>query len=243
MLTIGLCDDQPQQVQHLLRCLNECMTDYGEYCVIASSQPVEFLQRLETEKPDLVFLDINMEDMDGIRLGEAIKARHPDAVLVYVTAFGQYALDAFRVRAFHYLLKPIDRVEFSLLLRETLDYLRKVVATPGEKHFAVRVKGEIARFAYSEIIYFEKMGHCVVVHALGRDLSYYGNMQSLLDELDPAMFAQCHQGYIVNLDKVRAFRERTLKLEGGAEVPVSRTHAEHLKAILIKRLFAREGSI
>ena len=243
MLIIGLCDDQPQQVQQLLRYLNECMADYGEYSIIASSQPIDFLQRLESEKPDLVFLDINMEDMDGIKLGEAIRALYPDVVLVYITAYGQYALDAFRVRAFHYLIKPVDRNEFSALLRETLDYLNKIGTRAEEKHFAVRIKGEIARFAYSEIIFFEKMGHCVVVHTRGRDLSYYGNLQSLLDDLDPDIFAQCHQGYIINLDKVRAFRDRTLKLEGGAEVPVSRTYAEHLKTILIKRLFAPEGSL
>ena len=104
MLTIGVCDDQPQQVQLLLRYLNDFMAGYGEYRVIASSQPVEFLQRLENEKPDVVFLDVNMEDMDGIRLGEGIRNRYADVILVYVTAYGQYALDAFRVRAFHYLL-------------------------------------------------------------------------------------------------------------------------------------------
>jgi DNA-binding LytR/AlgR family response regulator len=243
MLTIGVCDDQPQQVQLLLRYLNDYMASFGEDRVIASSHPVEFLQRLETEKPDLVFLDVNMDDMDGIRLGEAIRARYPDTMLVYVTAFGQYALDAFRVRAFHYLLKPIEREAFNTLMRETMDHLNKIGSGVTEKHFAVRVKGEIARFAYSEIIYFEKMGHCVVVHAQKRDISYYGNMQSLLQEMDSDMFVQCHQGYVVNLDKVRAFRDKTLKLDGGAEVPVSRSYADHVKSILVKRLFDREESL
>ena len=240
MLTIGVCDDQPQQVQLLLRYLNDFMAGYGEYRVIASSQPVEFLQRLENEKPDVVFLDVNMEDMDGIRLGEGIRNRYPDVILVYVTAYGQYALDAFRVRAFHYLLKPIERDAFNALLLETLNYLKKIGSVVEEKYFAVRVKGEIAQFAYSEIFYFEKMGHCVVVHAKKRDLSYYGNMQALMEELDSENFVQCHQGYVVNLDKVRAFRDKTLKLEGGAEVPVSRSYAENMKAILVKRLFDRE---
>ena len=61
--------------------------------------------------------------------------------------------------------------------------------------------------------------------------------------LDSDSFAQCHQGYVVNLNRVRAFRDRTLKLDGGAEVPVSRSYADHVKDILIKRLFDREESI
>ncbi len=243
MLTIGVCDDQPLQVQLLLRYLHEYMADACEYRVIASSQPIEFLQRLETEKPDFVFLDVNMDDMNGIKLGEEIRARYPDAMLVYVTAYGQYALDAFRVRAFHYLLKPIERDAFVALMREALDYLKRAANRPSEQHFAVRVKGEIARFSYSEILYFEKMGHCVVVHASNRDISYYGNMQSLMEELNSDVFAQCHQGYVVNLDKVRAFRDKTLRLDGGAEVPVSRSYADHVKSILVKRLFDHEGSL
>jgi DNA-binding LytR/AlgR family response regulator len=242
MLTIGVCDDQPQQVQLLLRYLRDYMANAGEYRVVASSQPVEFFHSIETEKPDFVFLDVNMDDMDGIKLGEAIRVKYPDMILVYVTAYGQYAVDAFRVRAFHYLLKPIEREAFRVLLRDVLDRLSRAGDGAPEKHFSVRVKGEIARFSYSEILYFEKSGHCVVVHAQKRDISYYGNMQSLMEELDADVFVQCHQGYAVNLEKVRAFRDKKLKLDGGAEVPVSRSYADTVRSVLVKRLFNCEGS-
>ena len=243
MLTIGICDDQPQQVQLLTKYLSDYMGDSGDYRVIASSQPVEFLEMLEGVRAAFAFLDICMGDMDGIRLGEAIRAKHRETMLIYTSAFGQYALDAFRVRAFHYLLKPVERKAFNALMQEMLERLSRRDQAASEKHFAVRVKGEIARFAYGEILYFEKVGHRVVVHTERRDLSYYGNMQTLLSELDSDSFAQCHQGYVVNLNRVRAFRDRTLKLDGGAEVPVSRSYADHVKDILIKRLFDREESI
>jgi DNA-binding LytR/AlgR family response regulator len=237
-----VCDDQPEQVELLLRFINDPIANIGERRVIASSKPVEFLQSLEAEKPDLVFLDINMDELDGIRLGEAIRARHPDAMIVYVTAFEQYALDAFRVRAFHYLLKPLEREAFYALMREARAHLEKAGGA-AERHFTVQVKGETARFAHGEILYFEKVGHCVVVHALNREISYYGKIQSLLEELNSDRFVQCHQGYVVNLDMVRAFRDWTLKLEGGAEVPVSRSCADHVKSVLVRRLFDREGSL
>jgi len=241
MLTIGVCDDQPEQVQLLLRYLNDPAAEVGGCRVIASSKPIEFLKSLEAEKPDLVFLDVNMDEMDGIRLGEAIRARHPGAMIVYVTAYGQYALDAFRVRAFHYLLKPLEREAFCALMREARARLQSA-GVAAEKHFTVRVKGETARFALSEILYFEKVGHRVVVHARKRDISYYGKIQSVVEELNSDRFVQCHQGYVVNLDSVRAFRDRTLKLEGGAELPVSRSCADHVKSALAKRLFDCEGS-
>lgn len=241
MLTIGVCDDQPEQVRQLLRLLNDPIACGGDCRVIASSKPFDFLRSLEAEKPDLVFLDVNMHELDGIRLGEAIHARHPDAMIVYVTAFGQYALDAFRVRAFHYLLKPLEREAFSALMREARAHLQREDSA-ADKYFTVQVKGETARFAHSEILYFEKVGHCVVVHALDREISYYGKIQSLMEALNSDRFVQCHQGYVVNLDMVRAFRDRTLKLEGGAEVPVSRSCADQVKSVLVRRLFDREGS-
>ena len=241
MLTIGVCDDQPEQVRNLLRLLNDPVACNGDCRVIASVSPVEFLKRLETEKPDLVFLDVNMDELDGIKLGEAIRARHPDAMVVYVTAFGQYALDAFRVRAFHYLLKPLEREAFSALMREARARLQREDSV-SDQYFTVQVKGETARFAQGEILYFEKVGHCVVVHALDREMSYYGKIHSLMDKLNPDRFVQCHQGYVVNLDMVRAFRDKTLKLEGGAEVPVSRSCVDQVKSVLVRRLFDREES-
>ena len=113
------------------------MGDSGDYRVIASSQPVEFLEMLEGERADFAFLDICMGDMDGIRLGEAIRAKNRETMLIYISAFGQYALDAFRVRAFHYLLKPVERKAFNALMQEMLERLSRRDQAASEKHFAV----------------------------------------------------------------------------------------------------------
>lgn len=235
--TIGICDDCPEQVDLFAGYLDGCRGD-GELRVIYSSEPEAFLGMLKTDRPDLVFLDIDMEGMNGIELGKKIKDIYEKTALVYITAYENYALDAFQIRAFHYLLKPVTREKFTLILHEALAHIRKNDGTKTEKTFSVRIKGEILSLHYSDICYFEKIGHRIKIHTLDRDIYYYDHLYNLIESLEGETFVRCHQGYVVNIDKVRSFRDNTLYLDGKLELPVGKTYAENIREMLAKYLFA-----
>jgi DNA-binding LytR/AlgR family response regulator len=236
-LVIGICDDSAEQVDLLLRFLNSYPGNDG-FELIHSTQPQDFMKALETRRPELVLLDIDMGDTNGIQMGDEIKTRYPDTVIIYITAHEKYALEAFRVRAFHYLLKPLTREKFISVMDEALEHIRGRAATRREKSFSIQIKGEFLCVPYSDIFCFEKTGHRVKIHTSAREIFYYGNLQELLGRLDASLFLQCHQGYIVNLDKIRSFREKTLFLEKGLELPVSRSYGEAVREALARRLFA-----
>ncbi len=235
--TIGICDDCIEQVDLLAGFLHRC-GEYGEFRVINANEPVAFFETLKTDRPDLVLLDVDMDGMNGIELGEKIRKLYENTILIYITGYEKYAFKAFQLRAFHYLLKPVTMGRFRQVLNEALDYIQKEDAGKDEKKFSVQNKGELLNLPYRDILYFEKSGHQIKVHSLSRNVYYYSNFICLLAELDDDAFVQCHQGYIANADKIRAFRDKTLYLDGNIQLPVSRTFAEQVKEVLKKKLFA-----
>ena len=105
-IQIGICDDNPQQVELLVTYIKKT-PGADTFEIIKSTDPEEFLTLAQSRKPQLVFLDIDMGRISGLELGEQIKALYEGTVLVYITAYEKYALEAFGVRAFHYLIKPL----------------------------------------------------------------------------------------------------------------------------------------
>lgn len=237
ILTIGICDDCREQVELLKKYLCHFKEQF-RLIVGDSVNPEEFLARLQKDPPDLVFLDIDMGEWNGIELGEKIKTIYKQAVIIYITAYEKYALEAFRVRAFHYILKPLTGAEFDRVFQEAVASIKQSAREkPAKQSFAVRSKGELVSFAYDDIYYFEKVGHQIKIHTAERDFSYSGNFNQLLAALVPGSFAQCHQGYIVNIHKIRGYHAGTLFLADGRSLAVSRTYSAQIRETLAKLLF------
>lgn len=234
---IGICDDSLEQVELLLKYLGS-YTGLEGFETVHSTQPDAFLEQLNRKKPDIVLLDIDMGETNGIQLGEKIKVLYPDTVIIYITAHEEYALNAFAVRAFHYLLKPLKKEHFFLVMDEALAYISKKSPAEPAKTFSIQVKGEFICVPHSDICCFEKIGRRIRIHTSEREIYYYGNLQELPDMLRNDTFLQCHQGYIVNVDKIRSFREKTLFLEKGLAIPVSRSYMEQVRDSLARMLFA-----
>ena len=240
-LTIGICDDCSEQIE-LLKGYLARLENGRPITIVCSVHPEEFWAELKRNRPDLVFLDVDMHELNGIRLGERIKEEYKTTVIIYITAYEEFALEAFRVRAFHYLLKPLTEEKFARVFDEAVALCReKANGTTVKKSFVVQRKDETLYLDYDEIQYFEKVGHKIKVHAGQRAIDYYGNFIKLLEGIDPDFFVKCHQGYIVNIDKIRSYRDKTLFLEGNLAIPVSRSYVPLIHAILAKKMFGGAG--
>ena len=239
--TVGICDDNAAHAAILSQYIrNSDNTDMLR--ILESHDPQGFLEIVRQTQTRLVFLDIDMDGISGIELGQRIKAMDQDAVIVYVTGHEKYALDAFRVRAFHYLLKPLTQDKVSAVLSEAIAQLQKSEPIKEEKTLTFARRGETVSLRMRDIACFEKVGHKIRVHMQGKTEEYYGNFTELMERIGSEGFLKCHQGYIVNADRIRALRDRTLFLDGGLQAPVSRTYAESVQKALAKRLFAGKGN-
>jgi two-component system LytT family response regulator len=209
-------------------------------------------------RPDLVFLDVQMPQMNGFEvLAQLDQKQMP--LIVFVTAYDEYAVDAFEVRALDYLLKPftdrrfvdaLERVRVKISeqeqsrvagqVAELVRYLatRKENPNSGQTGYphrlAVKDRKRIRFVNVSEIIWIESAGNYVHLHTKEQKHLVRQTMKNLQDRLDPNQFARVHRTAIVNLSFVKEihdgdYGDAEIHLKTGGRVPISRTHRSTLK--------------
>jgi two-component system LytT family response regulator len=201
------------------------------------------LAALRAQPPDLVFIDVQMPGMSGLEVLEALPpGQRPLTVLL--TAYEQFALRAFELRALDYLLKPIDDERFA----DALDRARQALAlqrgdAPARvkayaTRFQVRLGHRVRLVRADEIDWIEAHGDYAGLHAGGQLHLLRETLQRLAGRLDPTQFVRIHRSAIVRLDRVAEMqalsnRDHLLRLRDGAVLRASRTYVDALRAALL----------
>ena len=204
---------------------------------------------IERLKPDLLFLDVQMPEMDGFAVLDAIAEKHMPAI-IFVTAYDRYAVKAFEVHALDYLLKSFDRERFGSALARAKEEIRRshggalnerlaglLADLEAKKQRTTRVviksAGRIFFLPVAEIDWVEAADNYVRIHA-GREAHLVREtLQSLENRLDPARFLRIHRSTIVNLDRIRELQplfhgDYAVRLRDGTELTLSRNYREKL---------------
>ena len=195
-------------------------------------------------RPDILFLDVQMPELDGFGVLRAVRDVRVPAV-VFVTAFGQHAVRAFDEEATDYLVKPFDDDRFGRALaraRARIEAARRESA-PEEgpnrwlERFAVECSGRITIIPVDTVQWIEAQDYYVQIHAAGKEHLLRESLRNLETRLDPRRFARVHRSAIVNIGCVKQLRRRThgeyaLLLEDGTELKLSRTHRDQLQLLL-----------
>jgi len=203
--------------------------------------------------PDLVFLDVQMPEIDGFGVLEALEPRSLPAI-IFVTAYDQYALKAFDVHALDYLLKPFDRARFQKALararaelerertdvsdhrlRTLLQHLRS--KDPFVRRLVIKESGRVFFLRVEELDWIEAAGNYVKLHVGSEHHLMRETMRALESRLDPERFVRVHRGAIVNLDRVKELRpglrgEYLVIMKRGEEIASSRSQSERIRALL-----------
>ena len=223
----------------------------------------EAVKAINTLSPDLIFLDIQMPEMDGFDVLEHVGPEHIQAI-IFVTAFDQYALKAFDVHALDYLLKPfdderfaraLDRAKSQIAAREINQLSERLLALLEERE--TERKGSVRDSAYltrlmikassrmmllkvDEIDFIEADGNYAKLHVGRKTHLLREKMNDLEGRLDPAKFVRIHRSIIVNLDRIKELHphfngDYVVVLEDGRQLKLSRTRREHLESRISNR--------
>jgi two-component system LytT family response regulator len=210
---------------------------------------VQAVEMIERERPDLVLLDIQMPGLDGFGVIEALE---DPPLVIFVTAYDEYAIRAFEVNALDYLLKPLSRERLEKAVRraqealtEEQDFAMRLgpllesLATQGRylTRLAVRDRDRIRVLDVDEMDWIGVEGEQVMVHVGDRAYPIRRTLTELEARLDPTTFFRAHRAAIVNLSRVKEvipwFKgSHKLRLTTGAEVELSRARARALRKIL-----------
>lgn len=174
---------------------------------------------------DLVFMDIQLDGVDGIAAAHQIREQGFEGQLVFLTAFSEYVFDGYEVQALNYLLKPVsyDRVA------KCIDY---VVRKLYDDHYTFRDHESVIQIAYSRIIYFSSANHYTQIITTEGTFRQMGSIQSVFSHL-PSRFLFCHRTVIVNMEHVARLKGRDLILSNNATVPVSLTYLQGIRSALL----------
>ncbi len=186
--------------------------------------------------PELVFLDVQMPECDGFDVLEMLGNAEPP-VVVFVTAYDQYALRAFEAGALDYLLKPFDNARFQRALDRAKEKLRAAQPVPLTDRFMVKSAGVVSFIKIAAIDWIEAEDYYARLHVGAKSHLIRRSLAELEYELDPAMFCRIHRSAIVNLERVKTLKlnsegEYNAVIENGTEIPLSRRYRQNLQARL-----------
>lgn len=179
---------------------------------------------------DLVFLDIQLEGINGIETAQIYRQRQEDTVLVFFADTQEYVLQAFDVSAFHYLLKPIEERKFM----EVFDRAVKEVGKHrGQRAEIILIREKYRSFTIdkNDILYIENRGKKVEIHMVGSEelIEIYATMEELTRKLGDG-FYRCHRGYLVNMAYITEYDSDSITLSGDETVCLSKKkHSEFVR--------------
>jgi two-component system, LytTR family, response regulator len=216
-LRVFVVDDEAPARRKLLRFLK----DDPEVSVVGeAANGREAVEAMRAAAPDLLFLDVQMPDLDGFEVLRQL-APGPLPQIVFVTAFDQYAIQAFDVHAFGYLLKPFDQPRFQKVLddakrhaaaRDTdaarLSCLLAEMSRPPKPARLLVEQGERAIFlAIADIDWIAADRNYLVLHAGDQAYTVRGTMDAIEEKLEPAQFARVNRSTIVRIDFIRELQK------------------------------------
>lgn len=233
-MKVLIADDEPIARQ----VLREQLEEFPDVEIIGeAASGAEALALAQQSKPEAAFLDLQMPELDGLAIARRLTGGLP--LVVYVTAYEQYALNAFDAGALDYLLKPVRKERLAAALSKVREQLgaRRAAEAPAPE--VRRVMGRSGPDQYlldpAEIVAFLADGDLVWIHTGARKFLSPHALRVLEERLRPPRFRRIHRGALVNTDHIRKISPLSssrwlLKMSNGMEVTVSKRMATALRA-------------
>lgn len=216
-------DDEPMALDKLKNYIERI--PYMEVVTLCESS-FDAMKILSTEKVDVMFVDINMPDMNGL---DFVKSLSDPPLIVFTTAYAEYAVESYKVHAADYLLKPFSFIDFQGVaenLRQRMDMIRSCASSSAATEVLsdflyLKVDYRYVRVNLSDIIYIEGMNEYLKIHSVSSDPCLtHATFKSIKSVLPPE-FIQIHRSYMVNMMHVAEVERSAVKMTGGIYLPVS----------------------
>jgi two-component system, LytTR family, response regulator len=243
-MKILIVDDEPLSCNRIRRFLR-AESDIESAQV--ANEGGQALAVIRADKPDIVFLDVQMPGLDGFQLLQQIpKEERP--YIIFITAHENYAVQAFEVQALDYLLKPFSRRRFEDAMRRAREAKQRVVVqtetaveSAKSEEYAERLllkeSGEAKLLKTSDIDWIEADGRYVILHLQSRARLMREGINSLYSRLNPRIFLRIHRSYIVNIDRIEKLEtwfhgEYRVVLRDGTRLMLTRSYKTRVQQLL-----------
>jgi DNA-binding LytR/AlgR family response regulator len=232
-IKIAICDDSLEDIVQL----SSALSAYDSLIEITTFASGEMLLAAFLEanfSVDLIFLDIYMSGIDGIKTAQEIRSKHKEVKIIFLSSSNDYYPQAYDVFAFNYIIKPFEKERLYAVLERALDELHK------EHGYKIRIqyKGVAHSVDCRDILYIESKDKLLLFYLADEDvLQCYGKLDEMLKELPAQSFFRCHQSFVVNLFHVTEIADHYFRIRQNI-IGISRKYAKQAKQRYYTCLFS-----
>lgn len=227
---IIICDDE-KEIRELLK--EKVQHIYPEAEIELCVTGKELLTR--ENEPDILFLDIQMPVMDGMKTARELRKKWEKTILIFVTAIEEYVFQAFDVRAFHYLVKPFTDKKFYEVLADAVKMLNDrtdlKASIEDEKYMMISSKGSHIKVLVKNITYAEVFNRKVMIHTQDEKIEYYGKLSELEDSLGDDFFRP-HRAYLIHYKYVMKYDATSITMTNGTVLMAKANFPEFVRKYL-----------
>lgn len=242
-MRVAVCDDDLKFLREVSKLLNQygklhhCHMEYKVY-----TNPLELVSEIEKGVcHDVILLDVFMPGINGIQCAKDIRNFDNFVKIVFLTSSAEYAVESYSVKAYQYLLKPIQKEQLFTVLR-TLERESKALDI---NLLVVKSKNGIVKISLSKLEYCEVVNRKIVLHLSdGGECECSLRMNELEEKLNVfEMFLKPHRSFLVNMNYIQSLTTHSILMECGAKIPVPREKYAQIKQIYMDYIFQNSDSI
>ena len=228
MIHIAVCDDEMHMSNHIRALISDFFRRKNVETEILQFSCGEEL--LKYDRPiDILFLDIQMRDMDGMETARKLREKKFRGFLIFITVLKEMVFQSFEVQAYDYLVKPIEEKHFD----KTMERLLVSMQNASEANLLIQKGYESRMISLEEIVFCEIIDRKIYLHLTSSEVvDYYERLENLETKLGSRFF-RCHRSYLINLKYLKSYKNGTAYLEGGKEIPVSRLRGKEFSSVIL----------
>ena len=219
-------DDEPKALEVIERyCRKSDLVDLKA----TFREPVKAIEFLNREKIDLIFLDINMPDINGMQLIQTLAAK---PMVIFTTAYSNYAVESYNLNAVDYLLKPITFERFLAAVNKASNFISFQSKLPAKEDepgtIFIKSGPHTYQVKVADILYLEKDGNYITVHLKEKQILIRENMGDIFDMVPATEFVRVHKSFVVAIKHISMIEVHQLSING-VKIPVGSTYRELLR--------------
>ncbi|MCI9975252.1 DNA-binding response regulator [Clostridioides difficile] len=232
MINIAVCEDEKETQLLIVDYIENILKNISIEYEIKKYLSGEELLENNLKDIDILFLDIKMEKLNGMDTARKIRKMGSEMEIIFITSLIDYVQEGYEVRAYRYLLKPI---EFEELKKHMLTCI-KDIETNKDSYIIIKDKSNTYKIYLNEIKYIEVQKKEMLIHTINKNFYIRYSLNKIEKELNLSRFIRCHKSFIVNLSHVENIKYNIAILESGEEVPISRYRYKEVKEKFLRFL-------
>ena len=179
---------------------------------------------------DIVFLDIQMKNIDGMETARKLRANKFRGILIFITVLKEMVFQSFEVQAYDYLVKPIEEKQFE----KTMERLYASIQNASKASLLVQKGYESRIISFDDIVFCEIIDRKIYLNLVSSEvIDYYDRIENLETKLDKRFF-RCHRSYLINLKYLKGYKNGIAYMKDGKEIPVSRLRSREFSNVVLQ---------